>query len=75
MSIKGVKLKSESFFSISPGVLELWRKNLRGGGRIPPPPVQIGLIYEFRLSQLHVELSASGPEAKQEITIFTFGSA
>ena len=36
MSIKGVKLKSESFFSISPGVLELWRKNLRGG-RIPPP--------------------------------------
>ena len=38
MSIKGVKLKSESFFSISPGVLELWRKNLRGGGRIPPPP-------------------------------------
>ena len=35
MSIKGVKLKSESFFSISPGVLELWRKNLRG--RIPPP--------------------------------------
>ena len=32
MSIKGVKLKSESFFSISPGVLELWRKNLRGGG-------------------------------------------
>ena len=37
MSIKGVKLKSESFFSISPGVLELWRKNLRGG---------IGLMYE-----------------------------
>ena len=37
MSIKGVKLKSESFFSISPGVLELRRKNLRGG-QIPPPP-------------------------------------
>ena len=36
MSVKGVKLKSESYFSISPGVLELWRKNLRG--RIPPPP-------------------------------------
>ena len=36
MSVKGVKLKSESFFSISPGVLELWRKTL--GGRIPPPP-------------------------------------
>ena len=30
MTVKGVKLKSESFFSISPGVLELWRKNLRG---------------------------------------------
>ena len=42
MSIKGVKLKSESFFSISPGVLELWRKNLRGADSAPPP-VQIGL--------------------------------
>ena len=29
MSVKGVKLKSESYFSISPEVLELWRKNLR----------------------------------------------
>ena len=38
MSIKGVKLKSESFFSISPGVLELWRKNVI-------PPVQIGLSH------------------------------
>ena len=47
MSIKGVKLKSESFFSISPGVLELWRKNLRGGG-FRPPPVQIGLKLEHR---------------------------
>ena len=42
MSVKGVKLKSESFFSVSPGVLELWRKNLRGGRIPPPPPVQIG---------------------------------
>ena len=41
MSIKGVKLKSESFFSISPGVLEIWRKNLRGADSAPP--VQIGL--------------------------------
>ena len=48
MSIKGVKLKSESFFSISPGVLELWRKNLRGGGFRPPPPVQIGLSFPLR---------------------------
>ena len=38
MSIKGVKLKSESFFSISPGVLELWRKNLRGADSALPPP-------------------------------------
>ena len=37
MSIKGVKLKSESFFSISPGVLELWRKTLGGGESAPPP--------------------------------------
>ena len=37
MSIKGVKLKSESFSSVSPGVLELWKKNLRGRFRPPPP--------------------------------------
>ena len=43
MSVKGVKLKSESFFSISPGVLELWRKNLKGRGADSAPPVQIGL--------------------------------
>ena len=29
MIVKGVELKSESFFPISHGVLELWRKNLR----------------------------------------------
>ena len=38
VSIKGVKLKSESFFSISFGVLELWRKTLGGGGGFRPPP-------------------------------------
>ena len=43
MSIKGVKLKSEGFFSISLGVLELWRKNLRGADSDPPSPIQIGL--------------------------------
>ena len=55
MSIKGVKLKSESFFSISPGVLELWRKNLRGGGFRPPPPgpdrVKKVVIIAFNLSE------------------------
>ena len=39
--VKGVKSKSESFFSISHGVLELWRKNLRG--RIPPPTPSPGM--------------------------------
>ena len=42
MTVKGVKSKSESFFSISHGVLELWRKNLRGAD-FAPPPVWIGL--------------------------------
>ena len=41
MSVKGVKLKSESYFSISPGVSELWRKNRRGGGRMPPGPDRV----------------------------------
>ena len=31
MTVNGVKSKSESFFSISHGLLELWRRNLRGG--------------------------------------------
>ena len=47
MSIKGVKLKSESFFSISPGVLELGRKNLRGGWI--PPPSGTGRVNEMCL--------------------------
>ena len=38
MSVKGVKLKSESYFSISPGTLELWRKTLEGRIAPPPPP-------------------------------------
>ena len=45
MTVKDVKLKSESFL-ISLGVLELWRKNLRGVGGFrppPPPPALIGL--------------------------------
>ena len=38
MTVKGVKLMSESFFSITCDVLELWKKNLRGGVPPPTPP-------------------------------------
>ena len=38
---------SESFFSISHGVLELWRKNLREGRIRDPPPAWIGLNFLF----------------------------
>ena len=54
MSIKGVKLKSESFFSISPGVLELWRKNPRGADSASPPGpdrVKPDLFYFFPCAQ------------------------
>ena len=44
MSVKGVKLKSESYFLLSPGVLELWRKNLRGGRFRPPGPDRVNHI-------------------------------
>ena len=57
MSIKGVKLKSESFFSISPGVLELWRKNIRGDG-FRPPPVQIGLKQKIQDLRLFIRLNS-----------------
>ena len=57
MSIKVVKLKSESFFPISPGVLELWRKSLGGGGFLPPPgpdraKVQMKCIFFIKLLNL-----------------------
>ena len=45
MTVKGVKLKSERFFLISPGVLESWRKNLS-----PPPPAgvdRVKVIFSF----------------------------
>ena len=37
MTVEGVKSKSESFFSISHGVLELWRKSFGGGEGFRPP--------------------------------------
>ena len=37
ITIRGVKLKSESFFSISYGVLDLLKKKILGGG-FPLPP-------------------------------------
>ena len=44
MSVKGVKLKSESYFSISPGVLELWRKTLGGNPTLLPRPDRVNPI-------------------------------
>ena len=35
ITVKGAKSMSESFFSISRGVLELWRKDFRGAGGFP----------------------------------------
>ena len=43
------KIKVGSFFSISYGVLELWRKTL-GGVDSAPPPVRIGLRPHFKVS-------------------------
>ena len=61
MSVKGVKLKSESYFSISPGVLELWRKNLRGADSAPP--VQIGLtLFDMGFFELSVMGGGGGHE-------------
>ena len=65
MSIKGVKLKSESFFSISYGVLELWRKNLRGADSAPPGPDRVNL-QTFNISNCNVTISAPAqPDTKK----------
>ena len=57
MSIKGVKLKLESFFSISRGVLELWRKNLRRGGFRPPGPDRVKPVWIRALLSSAITLS------------------
>ena len=53
MTIKGVKLKSESFFLISYGLLELWLKNPKGGGGGFHPPsldrVKVNLFTFLRV--------------------------
>ena len=36
MSVKGVKLKSESFFLVSPAVFGVMQENLRGGADSAP---------------------------------------
>ena len=52
ISVKGVKLKSENYFSISPGVLELWRKNLIGGEfRLPPGPDRVEAVFNSSSQQ------------------------
>ena len=55
MTVKGVKLKSESFFLMSPGVLELWRKNLRVA-ESAPLPAWIGLNEIISLEPQHTRL-------------------
>ena len=47
MSVKGVKLKSESFFFNISWRLKLWRKNLKGADSAPPP-AWIGLNKPYQ---------------------------
>ena len=58
MTVKGVQLKSESFFLVSSGVLELWRKTL--GGRIPPPSPGMYRVNRGTLSFRHLEMFDTG---------------
>ena len=53
MTVKGVKPKSESFFSISHGVLEYGGKTLGGGFR--PPPAWI-LLNNYPWTRLSVRM-------------------
>ena len=45
ITVKGVKLKSKSFFLVPAGVFELWMKNLKGGGGGQIRPIS---IYQSR---------------------------
>ena len=56
MSVKGTKLKSESFFSISPGVLELWRKTLGGGGGAESGPDRLKATSHLTIFDIPMRL-------------------
>ena len=71
MTVKGVKLKSESFFSISCGVLELRRKNPKGADSAAPSPDQDRVKknvkkllrnFDYSKSQKAKKLSVLGPD-------------
>ena len=68
MSVKGVKLKSESFFSISPDVWELWRKNLRGRFCPSPGPDRVKTFSRRTKSRTRQDLGLS-QDQDNEITL------
>ena len=65
MTVKGVKLKSEGFFQVSCGVLELRRKTFGGGG-FRLAPVWIGLNLVFTLLQEFVPQNIHILQVKQQ---------
>ena len=57
ITAKVVKLKSESLFSISCGVLELWRKNPKGeGGFHHPGPDRVKESFNLDVRRMPVKL-------------------
>ena len=71
MTVKGVKLKSESFFSISYNVLELWRKYPKGGGFRSPGLDRVNPKWYWVL-KMHevlgeVDLSSSFPLSEGQL--------
>ena len=66
ITIKSVKLKSDSFFSIFLGVWELWRKTVRGGGRIPPPRMDRVMEASSSGVGIFIHSPLSFPEIKKK---------
>ena len=64
MTVKGVKLKSVSFFLISPGLLELWRKSLRGTDSAPSGMNRVKLfaICESHLCRAWEQKNSESPQ-------------